>query len=1176
MAMRGLISDYITAKDWGLMVGLYLFMNLLRFVGVVVFYPVLRRGSYGINWREALVLSYSGLRGAVGLTLAIAVHQDAAIPFPTRDRILFHVAGVSLLSLLVNGTTLKPLISFLGLDLESPAELEVYDRTSIAIEQRLEDRVCELQHEPFLGDADWGLVWRYLPVLTEDVYWHRFRQGHTRLTPWEAEYMTLRSEQAQGQGRGQGQADVNPAKAAATASKRMPRNYTRKNVGVPNRLRRTWRHYAQLYNELDGPEHEGMRQLRAGLLDAWRNHLLADEHLEHEQDEAAEQSTTVHQRRGSLEPAAFPPLGSLESLLAGESNSRPRLANVTVLWSPEVAGLKRETSSLLARQASFSNAALRARKNSLDSTAEPGPSRPDKRTSAADKGLPPSPLSKESLKRARVQVLTVLKHLYGANFHCGLLTNEGSQALEKNLYKLILDPGDELNEWRTLEQELWIPMNILQRAKRLKRSWIVGPLATSFMFSRLAFFFELAVNFVKAHRSLEPELPKILGPGPVAALLQQEVLREIEDAQRTISIYLPVFPETFNSVKTAIATSVCLHHFRSLLEESHEMGIMGERHYHGAIQACNDATNALSAHSHSESTPTYASVLSSVGFLRFLSPEQLDALFLRRKAGKRRLFADVYVKAQRKLLKRNAPGGGGVGGGWYVVVRGAVAAGEVTLPQGATLGLVELLLGDEVVDDYVTTTLTHLLYFDKAAMLQEAETNPTLLKSLWWYLAVHELHQHGIYAEMEIGEVGEVLAEASFVHVAGEEAASGDGAGSKVSGASVRLLNMASIRSQLEGMGMSGHSFRASTTLPGKSPRQEVLRVSGDGKDVLIMRGGVRGGGGGGTSTTPKGGVGGPRESRSFLASFLGGVPDRGSLALSQVPAPVATSSRTASAVASKPQLLARFQGELLLEPGTICFVICRPQGLVGGEAEGARMGMRKSATIRRRSVLSLSSMAPPPVAEVEMTALELPPPGLPVDAAAAAVAADAPEASVRASSPPLRPRSPLPSTPPSPTAPLPPPRRLYLPAQTVSLQDFLDSACGEIDVAAARQALARGETLASFLSRQVLAKEEGSGGGGGGGSREPPPGTPPSLKQRISSSVSSPLSGLFSSSSSRERPLLTFLKNEAAAAADSEARPDDEEGRGKRKQPTALELMFLEGGGGKGDGAGGGGEEHV
>lgn len=39
-------------------------------------YPLSKFG-YGINWQEALVISYSGLRGAMALVLALVVsHQD--------------------------------------------------------------------------------------------------------------------------------------------------------------------------------------------------------------------------------------------------------------------------------------------------------------------------------------------------------------------------------------------------------------------------------------------------------------------------------------------------------------------------------------------------------------------------------------------------------------------------------------------------------------------------------------------------------------------------------------------------------------------------------------------------------------------------------------------------------------------------------------------------------------------------------------------------------------------------------------------------------------------------------------------------------------------------------------------------------------------------------------------
>lgn len=38
--------------------------------------------------------------------------------------------------------------------------MEVHVRTSLAIEQRVEAKVAELKRDPFLGDADWNVVFR--------------------------------------------------------------------------------------------------------------------------------------------------------------------------------------------------------------------------------------------------------------------------------------------------------------------------------------------------------------------------------------------------------------------------------------------------------------------------------------------------------------------------------------------------------------------------------------------------------------------------------------------------------------------------------------------------------------------------------------------------------------------------------------------------------------------------------------------------------------------------------------------------------------------------------------------------------------------------------------------------------------------------------------------------------
>lgn len=56
--------------------------------------------------KELIIVGYGGLRGALALALGLIVYEDEAnFPDRTRDLVKFHVVGVVILTLLINGTT---------------------------------------------------------------------------------------------------------------------------------------------------------------------------------------------------------------------------------------------------------------------------------------------------------------------------------------------------------------------------------------------------------------------------------------------------------------------------------------------------------------------------------------------------------------------------------------------------------------------------------------------------------------------------------------------------------------------------------------------------------------------------------------------------------------------------------------------------------------------------------------------------------------------------------------------------------------------------------------------------------------------------------------------------------------------------------------------------------------
>ncbi|KAH9794274.1 Sodium/hydrogen exchanger 7 [Citrus sinensis] len=59
-------------NSWGYLILLYIFVQVSRLFVVGTLYPVLRNFGYGLEWKEAIILIWSGLRGAVALSLSLS------------------------------------------------------------------------------------------------------------------------------------------------------------------------------------------------------------------------------------------------------------------------------------------------------------------------------------------------------------------------------------------------------------------------------------------------------------------------------------------------------------------------------------------------------------------------------------------------------------------------------------------------------------------------------------------------------------------------------------------------------------------------------------------------------------------------------------------------------------------------------------------------------------------------------------------------------------------------------------------------------------------------------------------------------------------------------------------------------------------------------------------------
>jgi len=97
------------------------------------------------------VMLLGGLRGAVSLALALAVTEQPAVPHDARQFIAVATTGFVLMTLFVNGLTLRPLIARLGLNQLSPVDRTLRDQAQVVELEALRLRIEEIARNEHIG-----------------------------------------------------------------------------------------------------------------------------------------------------------------------------------------------------------------------------------------------------------------------------------------------------------------------------------------------------------------------------------------------------------------------------------------------------------------------------------------------------------------------------------------------------------------------------------------------------------------------------------------------------------------------------------------------------------------------------------------------------------------------------------------------------------------------------------------------------------------------------------------------------------------------------------------------------------------------------------------------------------------------------------------------------------------
>ncbi|EGR31636.1 sodium hydrogen exchanger family protein, putative [Ichthyophthirius multifiliis] len=172
--------------DWVRLAFLWVFLVSIRYFMFMGFLPVLQKNGYQISQDEVYLLVWGGLRGALGLTISLIVLVDEEIQSSRLKQItVFYMAGISTITLVINGTTCGILVEYLNV-IEFPGIRRKILQNSIKdMVSACDEKMKQLKTYQFLEMADWEKVEKIsglMEIKTQNIQQEDVVQSQRRST----------------------------------------------------------------------------------------------------------------------------------------------------------------------------------------------------------------------------------------------------------------------------------------------------------------------------------------------------------------------------------------------------------------------------------------------------------------------------------------------------------------------------------------------------------------------------------------------------------------------------------------------------------------------------------------------------------------------------------------------------------------------------------------------------------------------------------------------------------------------------------------------------------------------------------------------------------------------------------------------------------------------------------
>ncbi|GKY99730.1 hypothetical protein MPSEU_000927000 [Mayamaea pseudoterrestris] len=190
-----LVEDQFNGKEWAYLFLLYVMLGIIRSVLFLVAYPVTKNIGLKTSWQEQVFQVHAGLRGAVGIALALSLNSQVRIISSGGDvdplyheqtqRVFGFVGGIALLTLVINAPTCKPLLKYLKLSESSETRGKILDAYRTRFRRHaIHEMVCLLS-QPRFGYVNFAIVQSHVSFVS-DLTRSQLREAvdrHKEMTP---------------------------------------------------------------------------------------------------------------------------------------------------------------------------------------------------------------------------------------------------------------------------------------------------------------------------------------------------------------------------------------------------------------------------------------------------------------------------------------------------------------------------------------------------------------------------------------------------------------------------------------------------------------------------------------------------------------------------------------------------------------------------------------------------------------------------------------------------------------------------------------------------------------------------------------------------------------------------------------------------------------------------------